>query len=1008
MKHAITLALLACALNQAAAASQEAVEASRWHAVIDATTGRAQFLYGARPEPLFEPRNEAECAFLAGEFIAATRARHGVVPHTLVLDDVRFLPLGQIGASDKWAVRYRQELDGIPVVGGALCVLLDRTGQPLSLQTIALPDADHLRESPSLSAGAARSRALAVFHERHGVHADHVGEPRLVVDQLDVPGGRVPVLAWELELLYTAAGERPVGERLRVSARTGAFTSAESTVHDFDVTGTVSTYATPGSAPDLDSNGPVLTPVPDVYVTCDQGARQTDGNGDFTFQGVDTITNVVIRYEGAWARVESDWYLDYKLELDSFSTGDPAPIMNAPNGMPPGEQSFTTAEANAYVTLNRMRSWLLEVDPGDDIWDFQAFALVNRGGNCQAGMFSVNGPKLSFERASGDDCLHGGYSSWIAHEMGHWLSLFYGNGGGFGLGEGTADVFAMYLLDTPDVGLDYYEEGYGPVRSGMNDKQFCGFEDGQLVKDCLGVDSHRNGLPFMGAAWKVRRNLKLTHGNGAGSMVADELFLSWMKSYNQFQLHPVIEKQWLLLDDDDGNICTPSPNWDDIRDGFAEHGLTATLPPACGELNGWIGIDPGDDEIGPYLTTIDVDPPIGGVAFASVHYRVSGGVWQTVPLTPASPTGGNTYAAEVPGQASPAFIEYYYAVADATGATMFFPEEAPAELLLAEVGTRVEIRRDDFELQAGWTVENDMSLVSGAWERVDPVGSNAAPEDAYEGTHCYVTGQNTVGGGDEDDDVDGGPTRLVSPEIDLVGLWPHVSFQRWTMNPQTTSGDCLIWEVTTDGGASWTPLDDWAGSDDGVWRAEEYFLTGLTDATGAPATKVRFRFSATEGGDPSLLEAAIDDFRVSLLAPSGGCIPTSNYCDLTPNSVGPGASMSSSGSVSAGANELVLSAGPCPPGQPGVFFYGSTQIETPFGNGNRCAGGNVFRLNPPILVDPTGAATRPLDLTAAPANLGPGQIDPWSSWNFQFWYRDPAAGGAGFNLSDALHVVFCP
>jgi hypothetical protein len=31
---------------------------------------------------------------------------------------------------------------------------------------------------------------------------------------------------------------------------------------------------------------------------------------------------------------------------------------------------------------------------------------------------------------------------------------------------------------------------------------------------------------------------------------------------------------------------------------------------------------------------------------------------------------------------------------------------------------------------------------------------------------------------------------------------------------------------------------------------------------------------------------------------------------------------------------------------------------------------------------------------------------PGSSWNFQFWYRDPQAGGARFNLSNALHVDF--
>jgi hypothetical protein len=35
-------------------------------------------------------------------------------------------------------------------------------------------------------------------------------------------------------------------------------------------------------------------------------------------------------------------------------------------------------------------------------------------------------------------------------------------------------------------------------------------------------------------------------------------------------------------------------------------------------------------------------------------------------------------------------------------------------------------------------------------------------------------------------------------------------------------------------------------------------------------------------------------------------------------------------------------------------------------------------------------------------------ITPGSTWTFQFWYRDLAAGGAGFNLSNELSATFCP
>jgi len=68
----------------------------------------------------------------------------------------------------------------------------------------------------------------------------------------------------------------------------------------------------------------------------------------------------------------------------------------------------------------------------------------------------------------------------------------------------------------------------------------------------------------------------------------------------------------------------------------------------------------------------------------------------------------------------------------------------------------------------------------------------------------------------------------------------------------------------------------------------------------------------------------------------------------------------------------------------------------------------VFRLNPPLLTDASGAASLNVNLTQPPLNAGPGQATPLSRWYFQFWYRDPQAGGSFFNLSNGLEAVFCP
>ena len=39
--------------------------------------------------------------------------------------------------------------------------------------------------------------------------------------------------------------------------------------------------------------------------------------------------------------------------------------------------------------------------------------------------------------------------------------------------------------------------------------------------------------------------------------------------------------------------------------------------------------------------------------------------------------------------------------------------------------------------------------------------------------------------------------------------------------------------------------------------------------------------------------------------------------------------------------------------------------------------------------------------------ISSGQIIAGSTWNVQFWYRDPSGGPVGFNFSNALRISFC-
>ena len=132
------------------------------------------------------------------------------------------------------------------------------------------------------------------------------------------------------------------------------------------------------------------------------------------------------------------------------------------------------------------------------------------------------------------------------------------------------------------------------------------------------------------------------------------------------------------------------------------------------------------------------------------------------------------------------------------------------------------------------------------------------------------------------------------------------------------------------------------------------------------------------------------------------CGTPAEYCVTSPNSAGPGATMSFTGNGVISNNNLVLLAFNCPPSVNGLFFYGQGQTQVPLGNGFRCITNSLHRL-PVTQTDFFGGAQQAFDVHAPPAVITAG-----TTWNFQFWYRDVAGGGMLFNLSDALAVPFCP
>ena len=255
--------------------------------------------------------------------------------------------------------------------------------------------------------------------------------------------------------------------------------------------------------------------------------------------------------------------------------------------------------------------------------------------------------------------------------------------------------------------------------------------------------------------------------------------------------------------------------------------------------------------------------------------------------------------------------------------------------------------------------------------------------------------------------MDGGETTLLSPSYDLSGLSdPTFSYWRWYSNSAGASpnADTFTVDISDDGGSTWTTVEvvgPTGNEVNGGWIQHQFQAASLISLT----NQVRLRFRASDLGSGSIVEAAIDDLRVE----DRDCATCGavTYCSTSPNSVGNGALMASFGSASVSANDLELNAFALPANRPGLFYFGPNQVSTPLGDGIRCVGGQIKRFGA-MMTDSFGFVSLQVDVNSALLATGPAAALPGNVTNFQFWYRDPAAGGSGQNLSNGLSVTWCP
>lgn len=225
----------------------------------------------------------------------------------------------------------------------------------------------------------------------------------------------------------------------------------------------------------------------------------------------------------------------------------------------------------------------------------------------------------------------------------------------------------------------------------------------------------------------------------------------------------------------------------------------------------------------------------------------------------------NVYDAIFPAHSCGARLSYYFSALAMDGHDARVPMVAPAAAYSGAAAGAIAMHlADDFEDDLGWTTTAEDGVTAGLWERVTPTatGVRVPPSDADLSGKCFVTGNS------QGDDIDGGRVTLLSPPIDASLPGSELRYWRWFNTSSIGLEDELIVEISPDDGETWLPVETYTSNGVG-WIHRTVMLDEIRGFE--PTPNLRVRFTASDVGYSSAVEAAVDGVEVRTVQCGGPC-----------------------------------------------------------------------------------------------------------------------------------------
>lgn len=262
--------------------------------------------------------------------------------------------------------------------------------------------------------------------------------------------------------------------------------------------------------------------------------------------------------------------------------------------------------------------------------------------------------------------------------------------------------------------------------------------------------------------------------------------------------------------------------------------------------------------------TPGADTIIGGST--NLLYRMSGGAFVSVPL---AAQGGDVYTATVPGALCVNTPEFYVSAEGVTTGVVTEPDLGALDPWTYIVGVPSNPFNDNMETDMGYTVTGNAT--DGQWDRGVPAGGGDRGDpatDADGSGQCWLT--DNVDG---NSDIDGGHTILTTPAIDGTPNGAVISYFRWFNNSAGASAneDVMVIEISN-GDGNWVELETvgpGGSQSNGGWFQASFTIADFV----TPTSTIFLRFDASDLGNASVVEAAVDAISVdAFLCDDGGCL----------------------------------------------------------------------------------------------------------------------------------------